>query len=66
MMHEVPGYSYSRGRYYFEGMFPCVIMREPRFVRVRDDKTVNPNDLRLTQIPDWKQRLKEFERQKED
>jgi ATP-dependent DNA ligase len=66
LMHEVPGYSFSRGRYYFEGFFPSVIMREPRFVRFREDKEVNPEDLRLTQIPDWRKRLREFERQKEE
>jgi hypothetical protein len=41
------------------------IISEPRFVRFREDKEVSPEDLRLTQVPDWRRRLREFEKQKE-
>jgi len=61
----VEGYSYSKGKWFYEGDFEGVIMREPRFQRIRDDKEINPSDLRLTQIPDWS-RLRKKIKEKED
>ncbi len=64
--HWVPGYSYSRGVWSFTKEVPSVIMREPRFVRFRDDKTVNPSDLRLEQIPDWAKIVRRLEKEKRE
>lgn len=65
MFHKIPGYFYDRGKYYYKGDVTSVIMREPRFIRFREDKEVSPSDLRLTQIPDWKKRMKFFEKQEQ-
>jgi ATP-dependent DNA ligase len=56
----VPGYKFEKNSWKEVGEFPGVIMREPRVVRVRDDKRVTPFDLRLEQIPDWKRKEKKI------
>jgi len=38
--------------YKSRGYVPFVSLRHPRLIRFRPDKTVNPQDLRLTQIPE--------------
>ncbi len=40
------------GGYTTAGAHPCVNMISPVFLRLRDDKTVNPTDLRFSQISD--------------
>lgn len=37
--------------YHERGRIPYVSLRHPRLTRIRSDKKVNPQDLRLTQIP---------------
>ncbi len=38
------------------GQLTSGIGREPRFIRIREDKQVNPQDLRLTQIPNFSEK----------
>lgn len=61
----VPLYSYQHGKWSYIGEGPGVIMREPRFVRIREDKEVIVSDLRMTQIPDWQEKKKRLEKEKE-
>jgi hypothetical protein len=50
---EMPSYKYEKGKYEPVGKKMSGTIVKPRFIRYRTDKSVNPNDLRLTQIPDW-------------
>jgi len=52
---DMPAYKYSRGKYEKLDKRPSGSIVKPRFIRYRTDKSVNPDDLRLTQIPDWKE-----------
>jgi ATP-dependent DNA ligase len=56
---EMPSYKYSGGKYVEDGKKEIGTIVKPRFVRWRDDKSANPEDLRLTQIPDWQERKAE-------
>jgi hypothetical protein len=38
----------------------AVTISQPNFIRIREDKTVNKNDLRLTQIPDFYNKKKKL------
>lgn len=57
-VREMPSYKYSKGKYEDVGKMESGTIVKPRFIRYRTDKSVNPNDLRLTQIPDWNKRKK--------
>jgi ATP-dependent DNA ligase len=50
---DMPAYSFKNGRYVPEGKKKSGTIVKPRFIRYREDKVVDPHDLRLTQIPDW-------------
>jgi hypothetical protein len=50
---EMPSYKYSRDGYEKVEKRMSGTVVKPRFIRWRTDKSVNPNDLRLSQIPDW-------------
>ena len=51
---DMKAYKYSPGKGYEPvGMKTVGTIVKPRFIRWRTDKSANPNDLRLTQIPDW-------------
>lgn len=55
---EMPSYKYSAGKYEkVESRMSGTIVK-PRFIRYRTDKSVTPDDLRLTQIPDWPEKQK--------
>ena len=53
-----PSYTYERGKYVPQGKKPVGTIVKPRFIRYRTDKKVNPQDLRLTQIPNWEKTMK--------
>jgi len=55
---EMPSFEYSGGKYNSVGKKMSGTIVKPRFIRYRDDKSVTPADLRLTQIPDWTERQK--------
>lgn len=65
---EYPGmvdsFSFSKGKFNYEGEKPGAIQREPRFEKERDDKTINHNDLRLEQIENWAKKEKEIVKEK--
>jgi hypothetical protein len=48
-----PAYRYVHGKYEKLDKRPVGTIVKPRFIRYRTDKSVNPKDLRLTQIPNW-------------
>lgn len=50
----MPAYKYSRGKYEKLDKRTVGTIVKPRFIRYRKDKSVTPSDLRLTQIPNWK------------
>jgi len=50
---DMPSYRYSHGKYEPVGKLQSGTIVKPRFIRWRTDKSVNKNDLRLTQVPDW-------------
>lgn len=50
---EMPSYRYENNEYKPAGKLMSGTIVKPRFIRYRTDKSVNPSDLRLTQIPDW-------------
>jgi ATP-dependent DNA ligase len=50
---EMPSYRYTRKGYEKIDKRMSGTIVKPRFIRWRLDKNVNPNDLRLTQIPNW-------------
>lgn len=52
-IRETKAYKYSKGKYEPVGKKLSGTIVKPRFIRYRTDKSVNPSDLRLTQIPDW-------------
>lgn len=52
-IRETKAYKYLKGKYEPVGKKLSGTIVKPRFIRYRTDKSVNPNDLRLTQIPDW-------------
>jgi hypothetical protein len=53
-------YKFERGEYIrVEDRLVGTIVK-PRFLRYRTDKSVNPDDLRLTQIPGWEQKSREL------
>lgn len=51
-------YKYENGKYEKVGKLPVGTIVKPVFLRFREDKDVNPDDLRLTQIPNWDERKK--------
>jgi len=53
---EMPSYRYENNEYKPAGKLMSGTIVKPRFIRYRTDKSVNPSDLRLTQIPDWGKR----------
>jgi len=55
---DMPSYNYEKGKYEKLDKKPVGTIVKPRFIRYRDDKEVNKNDLRLTQIPNWSERKK--------
>lgn len=55
---DMPAYKYSRGKYEKIDKKPVGTIVKPRFIRYRKDKSVSPSDLRLTQVPDWKEKTK--------
>jgi len=57
-IRDMNSYEYSRGKYEPVGKKMSGTIVKPRFIRWRSDKQVTPNDLRLTQIPDWTERHK--------
>ncbi len=58
-----PTFSYKKGYYKRVEDDYGATLRKPRFVRIRNDKSVNPTDLRLTQIPSFIQRVKSLQRE---
>jgi ATP-dependent DNA ligase len=55
---EMPSYKYSAGKYEKVEKRMSGTIVKPRFIRYREDKSVTPGDLRLTQIPDWSEKQK--------
>lgn len=55
---EMPAYKYFDGEYKSVDKKLSGTIVKPVFIRYRDDKSVNPSDLRLTQIPDWEKTKK--------
>lgn len=55
---EMPSYEYSKNGYKSVGKLLSGTVVKPRFIRYRKDKSITPNDLRLTQIPDWSEKQK--------
>jgi ATP dependent DNA ligase C terminal region/ATP dependent DNA ligase domain len=55
-------YKYEKGEYVKVDDKPVGTIVKPRFIRYRTDKSVNPKDLRLTQIPDWEKRSRVIEK----
>ena len=53
----MPAYTFKNGKYVSEGKKVSGTAVKPRFLRYRTDKSVNPNDLRLTQVPNWNQKM---------
>lgn len=54
-----PAYKYENGEYKkVEDKLVGTIVK-PRFIEYREDKDVEPDDLRLEQIPNWEKRKKE-------
>jgi hypothetical protein len=57
-LKEMPSYKYGRKGYEKVEKRMSGTVVKPRFIRWRTDKSVNPSDLRLTQIPDWGKKQK--------
>lgn len=58
-IREMDSFKYSsKGGYESVGKKISGTIVKPRFIRYRKDKTVSPNDLRLTQVPDWSEKQK--------
>lgn len=53
--HDAPLFDQSLE---YIGMAPSGIGREPRFIQIRQDKTISPADLRLDQIPGFERKSK--------
>jgi len=53
-LKDRPVLKYEQEKYTQVGTKPFVSLRHPRLIRFRPDKTVNPQDLRTTQIPEGK------------
>lgn len=49
---EMLCYKFDGNQYIFEGKKDSVTLRNPRFIRIRHDKTPNNIDVRLSQIPE--------------
>ena len=58
LIKDMPAYKFEKGKYESVGKKMSGTIQKPRFIRYRTDKSVNPNDLRLTQIPDWSEKQK--------
>lgn len=50
---QVPCYEYKKGKYIFVGKRKGVMLSQPSFLRFRTDKSINKNDLRLEQVPEF-------------
>jgi len=50
---EAKVYKFEKNKYVQLNNMLSGIMRKPSFVRIRGDKSINVNDLRLEQIPGW-------------
>jgi len=57
-IRETPAYKYSKGKYEPAGKKLSGTIVKPKFIHYKTDKSVNPGDLRLTQIPDWEKTKK--------
>lgn len=55
-IRENNAYKYSNGEYKKVGKLPVGTAVKPVFKRYREDKSVNPEDLRLTQVPNWSEK----------
>jgi len=53
-MSSQPGYNFTKSKYMQLGEGLSAIGRKPVFIRIREDKEVTPEDLRLEQIPGFK------------
>jgi len=58
---ETPVLTFEKNRYKQTGVAPCITMAG-RFDEVRTDKEVKPSDLRLEQIPGWKEMYKKSQK----
>lgn len=47
----MPVYEFKDNNYIYLGDHPSITLRHPSFNRFRPDKGINPNDLRMEQIP---------------
>ena len=64
-----PALKYSKGKYeILKDKLISGVLRIPSFIRVREEKGINLSDLRLTQIPEWKDKEQKLlkEKEKED
>ena len=50
---EMPTCEYKNGQYYFKGKKLSATLRQPSFIRFREDKTVNDYDVRISQVHDF-------------
>jgi hypothetical protein len=58
---DLPGYAFENGQFVWKGLYQGAVAREPRFMLTDDekhllqrhDKSVNPYDLRVQQVPDY-------------
>ncbi len=55
LLSKMPSYRFKNGRYEYVGELLSSTMHMPSFLRMREDKKINDYDLRLEQIPDYKE-----------
>ncbi len=55
LLRKMPSYKFKNGKYEYVGNLLSATMHMPSFLRFREDKKINDYDLRLDQIPDYKE-----------
>jgi hypothetical protein len=58
LIREADAYKFVNGKYESVGKKMSGTIQKPKFIRFRTDKSVNPSDLRLEQIPGWTEKQK--------
>lgn len=56
-VNNMPSFKYENNKYIYQGKKKCITLINPRFTRIRTDKKVEQEDIRLGQIPEFSEEI---------